>query len=48
MTGTWFDLKGGLRNRDGGDGGGTRVVTRAQFWGKIGMGMRGGGAPKLI
>jgi hypothetical protein len=30
------------------DGGGTRVAARAQFWEGIGMGMRGGGAPKLI
>jgi hypothetical protein len=31
-----------------GDGGGTRVATRARFRGGIGMGMHGGGAPKLI
>jgi hypothetical protein len=31
-----------------GDGGGTRVVARARFWGGIGMGMHWGGAPKLI
>jgi hypothetical protein len=36
----------------GDDGGGTRVVARVparvRFCGEIGMGMRGGGAPKLI
>jgi hypothetical protein len=31
-----------------GDGGGTRVVARVRFSGEIGMGMHGGGAPKLI
>jgi hypothetical protein len=31
-----------------GDGGGTRVEARVQFCGEIGLGMRGGGAPKLI
>jgi hypothetical protein len=31
-----------------GDGGGTRVAARARFCGGIGMGMREGGAPKLI
>jgi hypothetical protein len=30
------------------DGGGARVAARVQFWGEIGMGMHGGGAPKLI
>jgi hypothetical protein len=32
----------------GDDGGGTRVAARVRFCGEIGMGMRGGGAPKLI
>jgi hypothetical protein len=32
----------------GGDDGETRVEARVQFWGEIGLGMRGGGAPKLI
>jgi hypothetical protein len=31
-----------------GDSGGTRVTARVRFWGEIGMGMRVGGAPKLI
>jgi hypothetical protein len=31
-----------------GDGGGTQVAARARFCGDIGMGMREGGAPKLI
>jgi hypothetical protein len=31
-----------------GDGGGTRVAARARFLEGIGMGMHGGGAPKLI
>jgi hypothetical protein len=50
MTGMWFDLKGELQNRDGRDdgqwcnsGGGYSSVLR-----EIDMGMRGGGAPKLI
>jgi hypothetical protein len=53
MTDTWFNLKGGLWNRGGDDegqrrrwwnsGGGYRSVLS-----RIGMGMRGGGAPKLI
>jgi hypothetical protein len=30
------------------DDGGTRVAARVRFWGRIGMGMHGGGAPKLI
>jgi hypothetical protein len=30
------------------DGGGTLVAARAQFWGGIGGGVLGGGAPKLI
>jgi hypothetical protein len=30
------------------DGGGARVAARVRFWGEIGMGMRGGGALKLI
>jgi hypothetical protein len=46
MTDKWFNLKGGLRNR--GDSGGTRVAARVRFKGEIGMGMHGGGAPKLI
>jgi hypothetical protein len=31
-----------------GDGGETRVMARVQFLGKIGMEIRGVGAPKLI
>jgi hypothetical protein len=31
-----------------GDSGRTRVTARVWFWGEIGMGIRGGGAPKLI
>jgi hypothetical protein len=31
-----------------GNDGGTRMAARVRFGGKIGMGMRGGGAPKLI
>jgi hypothetical protein len=31
-----------------GNDGGTRVAASAWFGGKIGMGMHGGGAPKLI
>jgi hypothetical protein len=30
------------------DGGGIRVTAIVRFWGEIGMGMRGLGAPKLI
>jgi hypothetical protein len=30
------------------DGGGIRVAAIVRFWGEIGLGMRGGGAPKLI
>jgi hypothetical protein len=29
-------------------GGGTRVAARVRFCGEIGMGVHGGGAPKLI
>jgi hypothetical protein len=31
-----------------GNDGGTRVAARAWFGGEFGMGMHGGGAPKLI
>jgi hypothetical protein len=34
--------------RGTGDGGGAQMAVRVQFSGEIGMGMRGGGAPKLI
>jgi hypothetical protein len=53
MTSTGFNLKGGLWNRCGGGEGHLRcgrtwVAARVRFLGEIGMGMRGGGAPKLI
>jgi hypothetical protein len=35
-----------MTGSDNGDG--IRVAARAQFFWEIGMGMRGGGAPKLI
>jgi hypothetical protein len=31
-----------------GDGGGTQVKARVRFCGEIGLGMHGGGAPKII
>jgi hypothetical protein len=31
-----------------GDGGGTQVAAIVHFWGEIGMGTNGGGAPKLV
>jgi hypothetical protein len=41
MTGTWFNLKGELRNRDGGDGGGTRVTAKLGFEGELAWGCMG-------
>jgi hypothetical protein len=34
--------------RGTGDGGGAQVAARVRFLGEIGMGMRGGGAPKVL
>jgi hypothetical protein len=43
----WFNLKGGVQNRGGGDGGGTRVAARAQFWGGLAWGCMGAVYPSL-